>query len=75
MQKATKQSIDIYWANIYTNGRKDVTHQLLMNIMLKYPASDMFLDSNNMTKNKKTKTNNAIELRKFLNKVGPNTMT
>jgi hypothetical protein len=42
-----------------------------MNIMLSYPAGDIFLGSIDMTGNKKTKAYLATELKKFIDNVGP----
>jgi hypothetical protein len=71
VKKATKQSIEIYNATIYTDGWDNVTYQPLMNIMLSCPIGDIFLGSNDTTGNKKMKAYIVMELKNFIDEVGP----
>jgi hypothetical protein len=75
VKKATKQSIEVYGATIYTDRWDNVTCQLLMNVMLSCPTGDIFLGSIDMTGNKKTKAYIATELKKFIEDVGPRFVT
>jgi hypothetical protein len=71
VKKATKQSIEVYGATICTDGWDNVTRRLLMNVILSCCAGDIFLGSIDTTRNKKTKAYIAIELKKFIEDVGP----
>jgi hypothetical protein len=71
VKKATKQSIEVYGATICMDGWDNVTRRPLMNVILSCPTGDIFLGSINTTGNKKTKAYIAIELKKFIEDVGP----
>jgi hypothetical protein len=71
VKKATKQSIEIYGATICTDRWDNVIHRLLMNVMLSCLAVEIFLDTTDLTRNKKTKAYIATELKKFIDAVGP----
>ena len=75
MKKATKQSIEVYSATICIDGWNNVIHLPLMNVMLACPIGDIFLVSINTTRNKKTKAYIAMELKKFIEDVGPRLVT
>ena len=66
-----KQSFEIYAATICTNGWDNVTHQLLINVMLSCPTCDVFMGSIHTIRNKNMKACIAMELKKFIDKVGP----
>jgi hypothetical protein len=55
VQKATKQSIEVYGATICTDKWDNVTHRPLMNVMLSCPIGDIYLGSIDTTGNKKMK--------------------
>jgi hypothetical protein len=55
IEKAMKQSIALYGATICSDGWDNVIHRPLMNVMLVYPAGDIFIGSVDMTSHKKTK--------------------
>jgi hypothetical protein len=57
------------------DGWDNVTRRPLMNVMLSCPAGDIFLGSIDTTGNKKTKAYIAIELKKFIEDVGPRFVT
>jgi hypothetical protein len=75
VKKATKQSIEVYGATICTDGWDTITRQPLMNVMLSCLVNDIFLGSIDTTGNKKTKACIAIELKKFIEDVGPRFVT
>jgi hypothetical protein len=75
MKKATKQSIEVYGATICTDGWNNVTRRPLMNVMLSCPAGGIFLVSIDTTGNKKAKAYIAMELKKFIEDVGPRLVT
>jgi hypothetical protein len=75
VKKATKQSIEIYGTTIFTDGWDNVTREPLMNIMLLCLAGDIFLGSIDTVGNKKTKAYIAMELKKFIDEVGPSFVT
>ena len=66
-----KQSIKIYSATICTDGWDNITCRPLINIMLSYPIGDIFLGSIDTIGNKKKKTCIAMELKKFIDAIGP----
>jgi hypothetical protein len=71
VKKATKQSIEVYDATICTDIWNNVTRRPLMNVILLCPTGDIFLGSVDTTGNKKTKAYLAMELKKFIEDVGP----
>ena len=64
--KATLFSIETYGVSLYSDGWDNVVHRPLMNIILSYPARDIFLGSVDTSENKKTKEYIAGELKKFI---------
>jgi hypothetical protein len=74
VKKATKQSIEMYRTTICTDGWDSITRRILMNVMLSCLIGDIFLGSIDTTWNKKTKAYIAMELKKFIEDVGPRLM-
>ena len=71
VKKATSFSIETYGVSLCSDGWDNVVHHPLMNIMLSYPAGDIFLGSVDTSGNKKTKEYIAGELKKFIEQIGP----
>jgi hypothetical protein len=74
VRKATKQFIETYGATIYMEGWNNITYRPLMNVMLLGLAGKFFVSSIDTTGNKKTKMYIAMELKKFIDEVGPNSV-
>ena len=71
IKKKTDVSIATHGISICTDSWDDVNHRPLMNVMMSCPASNVFLDSIDTSRERKTMVYIVDQLKAFIQKIGP----